>query len=101
MIGGIAVVAEALRLAGALGLDPDTARTALANGPLGAVVARAFAGGVHFDTALAVKDLELAVKTTRLPAVEAALAQYRDVCADPALAHADLARAVAHLIARD
>lgn len=99
VIGGVAVVAEALRLAGALGLDPDTARTALADGPLGGAVARAFADGVHFDTALAVKDLELAARTTRLPTVEAALAQYRDACADPALAHADLAHAAAHLIA--
>ncbi|MGW7256348.1 NAD(P)-dependent oxidoreductase [Streptomyces sp. NPDC054834] len=100
VLGGIAVVAEALRLAGALGLDADTARTTLANGPLGGVVARAFAEGVHFDTALVVKDLELAVQATRLPAAEAALAHFRDACADPALTHADLARAVAHLITR-
>lgn len=81
VISGIAVVAEALRLADALGLDGDTARTALANGPLAGVVARAFAEGVHFDATLAVKDLDLAARTTRLPAIEAALAHYRRVAA--------------------
>jgi 3-hydroxyisobutyrate dehydrogenase-like beta-hydroxyacid dehydrogenase len=77
VISGIAVVAEALRLADALGLDDATTRTALASGPLAGVVARAFAEGVHFDATLAVKDLTLATKTTRLPAIEAALEHYR------------------------
>jgi len=79
VIGGIAVVAEALRLADALGLDGETARAALANSPLGGAVARAFAEGVHFDTALAVKDLGLATNAAELPLAEAALAHYRRV----------------------
>lgn len=98
VLGGITVVAEALRLAGALGLDAETARTALAGGPLGGAVARAFAEGVHFDTALAVKDLELAGRTTELPVVEAVSARLRQAAADPDLARADIARAIAHLV---
>lgn len=77
VISGIAVVAEALRLADTLALDGDITRTALVNGPLAGVVARAFAEGVHFDATLAVKDLDLATKTAQLPAIEAALEHYR------------------------
>ncbi|PWI18631.1 6-phosphogluconate dehydrogenase [Streptomyces sp. Act143] len=77
VIGGIAVVAEALRLADALGLDGQTSRTALANSPLGGAVARAFAEDVHFDTALAVKDLALATQTAELPMIKAASDLYR------------------------
>ncbi|GAB2842097.1 hypothetical protein GCM10027074_05690 [Streptomyces deserti] len=95
VIGGIAVVSEALRLADALGLADDTARTALAHSPLGGAVARAFAEGAHFGTALAVKDLDLATRAARLPALEAALEHYRRAAADPAVAHADIARAAA------
>ncbi|WP_030931782.1 NAD(P)-dependent oxidoreductase [Streptomyces sp. NRRL S-646] len=97
VIGGVALVAEALRLADALGVDGDTARTALANSPLGGAVARAFAQGVHFGTALAVKDLALATKAAELPAMEAALDHYRRAAADPALANADLSRAAARI----
>ncbi|NNN33524.1 NAD(P)-dependent oxidoreductase [Streptomyces sp. S3(2020)] len=93
VISGIAVVAEALRLADALGLDGDTVRTALANGPLAGVVARAHAEGVHFDATLAVKDLDLATRTARLPAVEAALEHYRRV-AEPG---EDISRAAARI----
>ncbi|MEU6381276.1 NAD(P)-dependent oxidoreductase [Streptomyces sp. NPDC046909] len=81
VISGIAVVAEALRLADALGLDGDTARAALAKGPLSGVVARAFAEDVHFEATLAVKDLDLAAKTAQLPVIEAALEHYRRVAA--------------------
>lgn len=77
VIGGVALVAESLRLADALGLDGDTARAALAASPLAGAVARAFADGVHFGTELAVKDLELAVGTVELPAVEAVLEHFR------------------------
>jgi 3-hydroxyisobutyrate dehydrogenase-like beta-hydroxyacid dehydrogenase len=79
VISGIAVVAEALRLADTLGLDDGIARTALANGPLAGVVARAYAEDVHFDATLAVKDLDLAAKMARLPVIEAALEHYRRV----------------------
>lgn len=96
-IGGVALVAEALRLADALGLDEDTARTALAGGPLAGAVSRAFAENAHFATALAVKDLELATAAARLPAVEAVLTSYRQAVERPDLADADLARAAARL----
>ncbi|MFF6999736.1 NAD(P)-dependent oxidoreductase [Streptomyces sp. NPDC008313] len=97
VIGGVALVAEALRLADSLGVDGTTARTALAGSPIGGAVARAFADGVHFDTALAVKDLALATETARLPALEAALDHYRQAAADPALAYADISAAAARI----
>ncbi|MFI9149388.1 NAD(P)-dependent oxidoreductase [Streptomyces sp. NPDC053367] len=98
VIGGVALVAESLRLADALGVDPATSRAALAAGPLGGVVARAFAEGVHFGTGLAVKDLGLAVKAAELPVVEAVLERLRRAAeADPALAGADIAQAAARL----
>ncbi|POX53770.1 6-phosphogluconate dehydrogenase [Streptomyces sp. Ru71] len=92
VIGGVGLVAEALRLADALGLDGDTARTALAGSPLGGVVARAFAEGVHFATDLAVKDLELATGAAALPVVQAVSDHFRRAAAeDPG---ADIAHAV-------
>ncbi|MER7178531.1 NAD(P)-dependent oxidoreductase, partial [Streptomyces hyaluromycini] len=77
--------------------DGDTARAALANGPIGGAAARTFADGVHFGTALAMKDLVLATKTTELPALEAVLADYRRAADDPALAQADISRAAARI----
>ncbi|MFD9332304.1 NAD(P)-dependent oxidoreductase [Streptomyces sp. NPDC060065] len=97
VVGGVALVAEAMRLADALGVDEDTARNALTNGPLGGAVGRAFAEGVHFDTALAVKDADLATKAARLPVMEAVLEQFRRAAADPAVVHEDIAKAVAHI----
>ncbi|MFE6359542.1 NAD(P)-dependent oxidoreductase [Streptomyces sp. NPDC057806] len=78
VVGGVALVAESLRLADALGLDDTVARGALAAGPLGGAVARAFAEGVHFGTGLALKDVELATAATRLPVLEAVREQYRN-----------------------
>jgi 3-hydroxyisobutyrate dehydrogenase-like beta-hydroxyacid dehydrogenase len=97
MLSGIAVVAEAMRLADALGLDEGTARSALAGGPLGGAVGRAFADEVHFETALAVKDMALATRTAQLPAMEAALEHYRCAAADPDVAHEDITKAVTHI----
>ncbi|MGW7612247.1 NAD(P)-dependent oxidoreductase [Streptomyces sp. NPDC054766] len=97
VLGGVALVAEAMVLADSLGLDEDTARTALANGPLGGAVDRAFAEGVHFGTALAVKDLALATKAARLPAMEAVLEHLRSAAEDPALADEDITRAVTRI----
>lgn len=97
-IGAVALVAEVLRLADALGLDDTTARTALARGALAGAVSRAFAEDVHFGTALAVKDLDLATEAAELPALEAASEHYRRaIAATPALAHADLSATVTHL----
>ncbi|MGW2785233.1 hypothetical protein ACWC3X_28960 [Streptomyces populi] len=55
---------------------------------------RAFAEGVHFGTALAVKDLALATEPARLPAMEAALERFRRAAGDPSVADEDIARAV-------
>ncbi|CCK30337.1 hypothetical protein BN159_5958 [Streptomyces davaonensis JCM 4913] len=77
VLGAVALVAESLRLADALGLDDTVARGALASGPIGGAVARAFAEGVHFGTGLAAKDLALATATAQLPALEAVLTHFR------------------------
>lgn len=97
VLGGVALVAEGMRLGDALGLDGETVRGVLARGPLGGAVGRAFAEGVHFDTTLAVKDVELAVRAAELPALEAVLAHYRRAAEDPGVAHADIARAAGHI----
>ncbi|MBC2901484.1 NAD(P)-dependent oxidoreductase [Streptomyces cupreus] len=93
VIGGVALVAESLRLADALGLDDTVARSALAGSPLGGAVARAFAEGVHFGTGLAVKDIELATAAARLPAQEAVLEHYRKA----GVPDADLSEAAARI----
>ncbi|MFF1733921.1 NAD(P)-dependent oxidoreductase [Streptomyces sp. NPDC058247] len=97
VIGSVGLVAEAMALADALGLPEDVAKGALAAGPLGGAVARAFAQGVHFGSDLAVKDIALATGTTELPAMEAVLGHFKEAAADPALAHEDIARAVARI----
>ncbi|MET7696560.1 NAD(P)-dependent oxidoreductase [Streptomyces sp. NPDC005485] len=97
VLGGVALVAEALVLAKALGIDEDTARTALAGSPLGGAVGRAFAEGVHFETALAAKDMDLATASARLPAMEAVSAHFRRAADDPETAHADIAHAVTRI----
>ncbi|MET8687904.1 NAD(P)-dependent oxidoreductase [Streptomyces sp. NPDC004732] len=100
VIGGVALVAEAMKLADALGLDEDTAKGALAAGPLGGAVARAFATDVHFGSDLAVKDVSLATEVTQLPAMEAVLGHFQAAAADPGIVHEDVARAVTHIRAR-
>ncbi|MFE2986268.1 NAD(P)-dependent oxidoreductase [Streptomyces sp. NPDC059262] len=97
VIGGVGLVAEAMALADALGLPEDVAKGALAAGPLGGAVARAFAQGVHFGSDLAVKDIALATETTELPAMEAVLGHFKEAAADPSLAHEDIARAVTRI----
>ncbi|MFH8730001.1 NAD(P)-dependent oxidoreductase [Streptomyces sp. NPDC017964] len=97
VIGGVGLVAEAMALADALGLPEDVAKGALAEGPLGGAVARAFAQGVHFGSDLAVKDIALATETTELPAMEAVLGHFKQAAADPSLVHEDIARAVTRI----
>ncbi|MGW5862377.1 NAD(P)-dependent oxidoreductase [Streptomyces sp. NPDC055239] len=101
VIGGVALVAEAMKLADALGLDEETAKGALAKGPLGGAVGRAFATDVHFGSDLAVKDVALATETTQLPAMEAVLGHFQAAAADPDVVHEDIARAVAHIRSRN
>ncbi|MFH8606136.1 NAD(P)-dependent oxidoreductase [Streptomyces sp. NPDC018029] len=100
VIGGVALIAEAMKLADALGLDEDTAKEALAAGPLGGAVARAFATGVHFGSDLAVKDIALATEAAQLPAMRAVLGHFEAAAADPDVVHEDIARAVTHIRAR-
>ncbi|MFK4064427.1 NAD(P)-dependent oxidoreductase [Streptomyces sp. NPDC029674] len=100
VIGGVALVAEAMKLADALGLAEDTAKDALATGPLAGAVARAFATDVHFGSDLAVKDIALATEAARLPAMEAVLGHFEAAAADPDVVHEDIARAVTHIRTR-
>ncbi|MGW7276011.1 NAD(P)-dependent oxidoreductase [Streptomyces sp. NPDC054864] len=101
VIGGVALVAEAMKLADALGLDEETAKGALAGGPLGGAVGRAFATDVHFGSDLAVKDVALATQVSELPVMEAVLSHYEAAASDPEAVHEDIARAVTHIRARN
>ncbi|MEU7578962.1 NAD(P)-dependent oxidoreductase [Streptomyces sp. NPDC041068] len=100
VIGGVALVAEAMKLADALGLDEATAKTALAGGPLAGAVARAFAADVHFGSDLAVKDVGLATGMAQLPVMEAVSGHLEAAAADPDVVHEDISRAVTHIRAR-
>ncbi|MEI5100411.1 NAD(P)-dependent oxidoreductase [Streptomyces sp. PmtG] len=97
VLGGVALVAEALGLADALGVDEDAARTALARGPLGGALARALATDAHFGAALAAKDAALATSAARLPVTDAVSAHFQAAAADPATAHEDISRAVGRI----
>ncbi|WP_225799740.1 NAD(P)-dependent oxidoreductase [Streptomyces sp. NK15101] len=88
VIGGVAVVAEALALAGSLGLPRELALRALGEGPLAGAVGRATATGSHFPVALAAKDVALATAVAELPVLEAV---HASLTADPALLGEDLA----------
>ncbi|MGV9264829.1 NAD(P)-dependent oxidoreductase [Kitasatospora sp. NPDC003701] len=88
MVGGVALVAEALALADSLGLPDGLALGALAGGPLAGVVARARSQDADFPVRLAAKDLGLVDGGPVLTAV-------RDLLlAHPELAEEDLARLV-------
>ncbi|MEU2658245.1 NAD(P)-dependent oxidoreductase [Streptomyces sp. NPDC007325] len=88
VIGGVALVAESLALAEALGLPRDLALRTLARGPLAGAVGRATATGSHFPVALAAKDVALATEVTELPLLEAV---HRTLLEDPTLLTEDLA----------
>ncbi|MBW8482172.1 NAD(P)-dependent oxidoreductase [Actinomadura parmotrematis] len=87
VIGGVAVVAEALAVADALGVDAATAREALLAGPMGGPAKRAFATGSHFTVALAAKDVALATAAADLPVLSAV---HGALTARPELAGRDL-----------
>ncbi|MER5740532.1 NAD(P)-dependent oxidoreductase [Streptomyces sp. NPDC002262] len=87
-IGGVALVAESLALADALGLPRDLALRTLGAGPLGGAVGRVTATGSHFPVALAAKDVALATGTAELPLLETV---HRFLLADPTLSGEDLA----------
>ncbi|MFF5917366.1 NAD(P)-dependent oxidoreductase [Streptomyces flavochromogenes] len=86
-IGGVALVAEALALAGSLGLPRELALRTLAEGPLAGAVGRATATGSHFPVALAAKDVALATAVTELPVLRSV---HTALTADPALLGEDL-----------
>ncbi|MGA5064575.1 NAD(P)-dependent oxidoreductase [Streptomyces exfoliatus] len=86
-IGGVAVIAEALALAGSLGLPRELALRTLGAGPLAGAVDRATATGSYFPLALAAKDVALATSATKLPVLEAV---HRLLTEDPALLAEDL-----------
>ncbi|MEY9873491.1 3-hydroxyisobutyrate dehydrogenase-like beta-hydroxyacid dehydrogenase [Streptacidiphilus sp. MAP12-33] len=87
VVGGVALVAEALALADALGLPEGVAERALAAGPLAPLLARARATTAEFAVSLAAKDVALGTAAAHLPIAEAVLATLR---AHPAIADADL-----------
>ncbi|MFF3959826.1 NAD(P)-dependent oxidoreductase [Streptomyces sp. NPDC001890] len=88
-VGGVALVAESLALAAALGLPRDLALRTLGAGPLAGAVSRATAAtDAHFPVALAAKDVALATEVTKLPLLEAV---HRVLLEDPSLLAEDLA----------
>ncbi|MGW6915800.1 NAD(P)-dependent oxidoreductase [Kitasatospora sp. NPDC054939] len=101
VIGGVALVAEAMALADALGVPEESARTALAAGPLGGAAGRAFAEGVHFPIRLAAKDVALALGAaggdSAGPELRVADAVHRTLTAFPRAADLDLAQIVPQL----
>ncbi|MGW4894361.1 NAD(P)-dependent oxidoreductase [Kitasatospora sp. NPDC004240] len=88
MVGGVAVVAEALALGDALGLPEELMLGALSAGPLAGVLARARSRDSDFPVRLAAKDLALAGGGPVLGAVRDLLLAYPD------LAEQDLSRVV-------
>ncbi|WP_189935456.1 NAD(P)-dependent oxidoreductase [Streptomyces sulfonofaciens] len=101
LLGGVALVAEALALGDALGLPEETVRRTLESGALGGAVPRAFAEGLHFDMALARKDTELATDAVALPVMAAIREHYAAAAQRPETAHEDIARIVAHIRRQD
>ncbi len=86
-VGGVALVAEALRLGEATGLPEEPVRGQLARGPLAGAVARAYADTSDFPVALAAKDVALATGHAPLPILESVHAV---LTARPELADRDL-----------
>jgi 3-hydroxyisobutyrate dehydrogenase len=76
ILGGVALVAEAMALGDALGLDEDTVKRSLSNSALAGAVPRAFADELNFGTALAAKDIKLATSVANLPAMKAVQRHY-------------------------
>ncbi|MFI9101494.1 NAD(P)-dependent oxidoreductase [Streptomyces fildesensis] len=90
VIGGVALVGEALALADTLGLPEELVVGAMAKGPLAGAVDRAFAREAHFSVALAAKDVRLATDAAELPVASAVLGFLTEF---PELADEDLAQA--------
>ncbi|MFF2849380.1 NAD(P)-dependent oxidoreductase [Streptomyces sp. NPDC058001] len=96
VINGVAVVAEAMAVADALGLPEELVKGAMASSPLAGIAGRAFARCAHYPMRLAAKDVSLALSSTgtELPVAAAV----RDLLlADPAAADDDLGQVVGHM----
>ncbi|MER7754407.1 NAD(P)-dependent oxidoreductase [Kitasatospora sp. NPDC097643] len=89
VVAGVTVVAEALAVAGRLGVPQELALQALGSGPLAGVVARARSAESDFPVRLAAKDLALADGGPVLRAAREVL------LAHPSVAEQDLSHVVA------
>ncbi|MFF7944879.1 NAD(P)-dependent oxidoreductase [Nocardia gamkensis] len=87
IIAGVALVGEAYALAEKLGLSQELVDSAMANGPLSGLYARATSATAHFPVRLAAKDLDLALRSLDQPILSAA---YTALHADPNRADQDL-----------
>lgn len=87
LIGGVAVISEAMRLAAALGVPEQAARDGLLAGPMAGAAARAFAQDALYPVRLAAKDIALATTTADLPVLTRVHAL---LTAHPGLADRDL-----------
>jgi 3-hydroxyisobutyrate dehydrogenase len=94
VIGGVAVIGEALALSDALGLPEDLVKASMAGSLLGGIAGRAFAKGVHYPIRLAAKDVALASAVADLPLAKTV---HDRLTAFPEAADEDLARIVDHL----
>ncbi|MEV6416458.1 NAD(P)-dependent oxidoreductase [Kribbella sp. NPDC051718] len=91
VINGVAVVAEAMALAGSLGLPETQVKAALASSPLAGLAGRAFAEGAYFPVRLAAKDVALATAAADLPIAQAV---HSRLTAYPEVADEDLGQIV-------
>ncbi|MDA2803088.1 NAD(P)-dependent oxidoreductase [Nocardiopsis suaedae] len=87
LIGGVAVVAEAMELADALGVPRGRAAEAMAATPMAGALARATSQEADFAVRLAAKDVRLATGAAHLPVLEAVGAA---LAADPSIGNDDL-----------
>ncbi|MEV6107196.1 NAD(P)-dependent oxidoreductase [Streptomyces sp. NPDC051940] len=97
VITSVTAVAEALALAGALGVEREAAERSLAAGPLGAIVGRALDTYSAFGLGLAAKDLALALDAAKGLRVVAAAGEQLHAAAGERGAGADLSAVVTHL----
>ncbi|MDA2813879.1 NAD(P)-dependent oxidoreductase [Nocardiopsis sp. RSe5-2] len=87
LIGGVAVVAEAMELADALGVPRGLAAEAMAATPMAGALGRATSREADFAVRLAAKDARLATGAAHLPVLEAVRAA---LTADPSIRDEDL-----------
>ncbi|TDQ54214.1 NAD(P)-dependent oxidoreductase [Actinorugispora endophytica] len=94
VIGGVALVGEALALGDALGLPEELTRDALARGPLAGPLRRALDTDAHYPLGLAAKDTALARAAADLPLARAA---HGLLLGASGIADQDLGRLVPHI----